>query len=141
MGERVSDAKTCRELVRRSLTAFHIPYITITPTFSISPKYGYISGEHQYCPKCQADHDAEVAAARAAEAAGKPVKKTAEQLEAEWARVMGYFRPVKSFNKGKQSEQKERKSFREGVALESSVAAPRAVPSMSGDRMATANDR
>lgn len=90
-----------------------------------------------------------MAAARAAEAAGKPVKKTAEQLEAEWepvecevwTRVMGYFRPVKSFNKGKQSEQKERKSFREGVALESSVAAPRAVPSMSGDRMATANDR
>ena len=54
---------------------------------------------------------------------------------------MRYIRPVKSFNKGKQSEQKERKSFREGVALESSVAAPRAVPSMSGDRMATANDR
>lgn len=149
MGERVSDAKTCRELVRRSLTAFHVPYITITPTFSISPKYGYISGEHQYCPKCQADHDAEVAAARAAEAAGKPVKKTAEQLEAEWepvecevwTRVMGYFRPVKSFNKGKQSEQKERKSFREGVALHSPVAAPRAVSSLPGDRMATANDR
>ena len=54
---------------------------------------------------------------------------------------MGYFRPVKSFNKGKQSEQKERKSFREGVALHSPVAAPRAVSSLPGDRMATANDR
>ena len=75
MGERVS---TPPPAAAGTPVAYRLPrsYITITPTFSISPKYGYLSGEHQY-PKCQADHDAEVAAAKAAETAGKPVKKTA----------------------------------------------------------------
>jgi len=52
MGERVSSGAACRELVRRSLTRFRLPYITITPTFSICPKHGYLAGEHAFCPKC-----------------------------------------------------------------------------------------
>ena len=55
MGERVSDAKACMKLVRRTLENFSLPYITITPTFSICPKHGYLSGEHKFCPKCDAD--------------------------------------------------------------------------------------
>ncbi|MGE5452562.1 MAG: ribonucleoside triphosphate reductase [Acidobacteriota bacterium] len=52
LGERVSSAKACKELVRRALSRFRLPYITITPTFSICPKHGYIAGEHEFCPHC-----------------------------------------------------------------------------------------
>lgn len=52
MGARVSSAEACKKLVRRSLENFRLPYITVTPTFSICPKHGYIAGEHHFCPKC-----------------------------------------------------------------------------------------
>ncbi len=59
MGERVSSAKVCRELVKRVLTNYRLPYITITPTFSVCPKHGYLSGEHKFCPKCDEELKAE----------------------------------------------------------------------------------
>jgi ribonucleoside-triphosphate reductase len=52
LGERISDYSVCKELVKRVLTKFKIPYITVTPTFSICPRHGYLRGEHMYCPKC-----------------------------------------------------------------------------------------
>jgi ribonucleoside-triphosphate reductase len=52
MGERLSSAESCKKLVRRALTRFALPYITVTPTFSICPRHGYLAGEHPYCPKC-----------------------------------------------------------------------------------------
>jgi ribonucleoside-triphosphate reductase len=52
MTERISSGEACRELVRRALTRFRLPYVTVTPTFSICPKHGYLSGEHKFCPKC-----------------------------------------------------------------------------------------
>ena len=52
MSEHISSADACRKLVRRSLERFRLPYITITPTFSICPKHGYLAGEHEFCPKC-----------------------------------------------------------------------------------------
>jgi len=52
MGERISDAQACKNLVRKALSNFRLPYITITPTFSICPKHGYLSGEHDFCPIC-----------------------------------------------------------------------------------------
>lgn len=52
MGEKVSSPEVCKTLVRRVLENYRVPYITITPTFSICPKHGYISGEHKYCPIC-----------------------------------------------------------------------------------------
>lgn len=52
MGEPVSSATACRKLVQRVLENFRIPYLTITPTFSICPKHGYLPGEHRYCPRC-----------------------------------------------------------------------------------------
>ncbi|MDP2005703.1 MAG: ribonucleoside triphosphate reductase [Rubrivivax sp.] len=52
LGERVSSAAACRELVKRSLERFRLPYITVTPTFSICPTHGYLAGEHAFCPKC-----------------------------------------------------------------------------------------
>ncbi|HEY0825973.1 MAG TPA: ribonucleoside triphosphate reductase [Ramlibacter sp.] len=52
MGERLSSAEACRTLVQRALTKFRLPYITVTPTFSICPTHGYLEGEHAFCPKC-----------------------------------------------------------------------------------------
>jgi len=52
MGERISNAEVCKKLVKKTLEKFRIPYITITPTFSICPKHGYIDGVSKYCPKC-----------------------------------------------------------------------------------------
>ncbi|MFN3886830.1 MAG: ribonucleoside triphosphate reductase [Aquabacterium sp.] len=52
LGERVSSAEACKALVRRALSRFRLPYITVTPTFSICPVHGYLAGEHAFCPHC-----------------------------------------------------------------------------------------
>jgi ribonucleoside-triphosphate reductase (formate) len=52
LGEPISSTAACRKLVQRILGNFRIPYLTITPTFSICPKHGYLPGEHSYCPRC-----------------------------------------------------------------------------------------
>ncbi len=88
MGERISDAEACKKLVRRALENFRLPYITVTPTFSVCETHGYLTGEQTQCPTC----------GRATEV---------------WTRVMGYLRPVSSFNIGKQGEYHERVTFRE----------------------------
>ena len=59
MGQRISSAKVCRDLVKRVLTNYRLPYITITPTFSVCPKHGYLSGEHKFCPLCDEEKKAE----------------------------------------------------------------------------------
>jgi ribonucleoside-triphosphate reductase len=100
MAERISSPEACRELVRRALTRFSLPYITVTPTFSICPSHGYLSGEHPWCPRC-AEEQPE----------GEPVACEV------WTRVMGYHRPVSSFNIGKRGEQAERVAFREAAGL------------------------
>jgi ribonucleoside-triphosphate reductase len=55
MGSRLSSGAACKKLVRRALTSFRLPYITVTPTFSICPTHGYLEGEHAFCPKCDAE--------------------------------------------------------------------------------------
>ncbi len=52
MGERISSAEACKKLVKKTLEKFRIPYITVTPVFSICPKHGYITGNIKYCPMC-----------------------------------------------------------------------------------------
>ncbi|WP_287372815.1 ribonucleoside triphosphate reductase [Oceanithermus sp.] len=64
MSERISSAEACRRLVRRALERFRIPYLTVTPTFSICPRHGYLAGEHEFCPRC----DEELAARKRAAA-------------------------------------------------------------------------
>jgi len=93
MSERISTPEACRELVRRALSRFRLPYLTVTPTFSICPAHGYLSGEHPVCPTCEEDG----------------IVTTCEV----WTRVMGYHRPVSSFNIGKQGEHAERLPFLE----------------------------
>jgi ribonucleoside-triphosphate reductase (formate) len=55
MTEPLSSADACRALVRRTLNRFSLPYITVTPTFSICPRHGYLGGQHEFCPKCDED--------------------------------------------------------------------------------------
>jgi ribonucleoside-triphosphate reductase len=62
MRERISSPDACRRLVQAALSRFRLPYITVTPTFSICPKHGYLDGEHEFCPRC----DEEIAARRVA---------------------------------------------------------------------------
>jgi ribonucleoside-triphosphate reductase len=52
MSERLSSTQACKRLVKRALERFALPYITVTPTFSICPKHGYLAGEHEFCPRC-----------------------------------------------------------------------------------------
>ncbi|MBF8263955.1 MAG: anaerobic ribonucleoside-triphosphate reductase [Parachlamydiales bacterium] len=52
MTERLSSTQACKTLVKKSLEQFKVPLITVTPTFSICPKHGYLAGEHKFCPKC-----------------------------------------------------------------------------------------
>lgn len=86
LGERVTDWKACREFVKKVVSNHRLPYITITPTFSVCPTHGYISGEVTTCPTCAAACEV-------------------------WSRVVGYFRPVDQWNKGKKSEYAERKEY------------------------------
>jgi len=66
MGQRISSGEACKRLVKRALENFRLPYVTVTPTFSICPKHGYIAGEHAFCPKCDAELIARKRAAAAA---------------------------------------------------------------------------
>lgn len=87
LGESIEDTEVCKNLIKKVFTQYKLPYISITPTFSICMNHGYISGEHFTCPKC------------------------GEETEV-WSRVTGYLRPVKNYNKGKQEEYFNRKKFK-----------------------------
>lgn len=86
LGERIHDWKMCREFVKKVIANHRLPYITVTPTFSVCPTHGYIAGEVRACPTCQASCEV-------------------------WSRVVGYFRPVQEWNKGKKSEYAEREEY------------------------------
>ncbi len=104
MGEKLSSVEACKNLVRRSLSLFKLPYVTVTPTFSICPTHGYLTGEQEFCPKCDQE-------------SVENNKETQRQVCEVWTRVMGYHRPVIAFNAGKQSEHKERLHFTESVLV------------------------
>lgn len=89
LGERMQSGEGVKILVRKVFENFRLPYITITPTFSICPIHGYVSGEHFFCPKCTIKQPCEV-----------------------YTRIVGYYRPVQQWNQGKQQEFKQRKEFK-----------------------------
>lgn len=72
MGERISSAEACMALVRRALSRHRLPYLTVTPTFSICPVHGYLAGEHPYCPLC----DQELLARQRSATANTPTNVT-----------------------------------------------------------------
>lgn len=88
MNEKLSSAEACKRFVKKVIENYQLPYITITPVFSVCNTHGYLNGEQPKCPTCGAKTQV-------------------------WTRVMGYFRPVDSFNIGKQGEHRERKHFLE----------------------------
>jgi len=88
LGEAVSDWEACRKLVKAIANTYHLPYFTISPTFSVCPNHGYLAGEHFTCPHCGAE--AEV-----------------------YSRIVGYYRSVRNWNRGKQEEFGIRKLFEE----------------------------
>jgi len=91
LGEEEPSPTATKNLVRKVAENYALPYYTITPTFSVCPDHGYIAGEHQLCPTCQA------------------AQKTTE-CEI-YSRVVGYIRPVNQWNKGKQQEFRDRTTF------------------------------
>jgi anaerobic ribonucleoside-triphosphate reductase len=87
LGEKIEDIKTCKNLIKKIFHNYKLPYMTLTPTFSICPEHGYITGEVFRCPDCG-------------------------QATEVWSRVTGYLRPVQNYNKGKKEEYFERKKFK-----------------------------
>ncbi|MEN6465737.1 MAG: ribonucleoside triphosphate reductase [Syntrophaceae bacterium] len=85
-GERVQDSSAIKTFVKKICSTYHLPYFTFTPTFSVCTSHGYLNGEQEFCPHCNS------------------------QCEV-YSRVVGYLRPVKQWNKGKQEEFKIRKVF------------------------------
>jgi anaerobic ribonucleoside-triphosphate reductase len=92
LGESDPSPTATKNLIRRVAENYALPYYTITPTFSVCPDHGYIPGEHTTCPTCYAEN------------------KTNE-CEV-YSRVVGYLRPVRQWNRGKQQEFKDRKTFK-----------------------------
>ncbi len=86
LGEEIKDTGAAKRLIKKAFTNYKLPYISLTPTFSVCNDHGYISGEHFNCPVC--DAPAEV-----------------------WSRVVGYLRPVQNFNEGKREEYDLRKKY------------------------------
>ncbi len=87
-GETNMQGEAAKNLIRKITNNFHLPYITISPTFSICPSHGYVRGEHFKCPKCNAETEV-------------------------YSRIVGYMRPVSQWNEGKQEEFKNRKIFKQ----------------------------
>ncbi|WP_245874156.1 ribonucleoside triphosphate reductase [Alkalispirochaeta sphaeroplastigenens] len=86
LGEAIEDWQACASLVRIIARNYHLPYFTISPTFSICPDHGYLSGEHHTCPDC--GRETEV-----------------------YSRIVGYYRSLKNWNRGKRAEFAERQPY------------------------------
>lgn len=85
-GEKNMPGIAVKNLIRKITHSFHLPYITILPTFSICPTHGYVAGEYFKCPKCESECEV-------------------------YSRIVGYMRPINQWNIGKQQEFKDRKLF------------------------------
>lgn len=86
IGEKIDDIEVAKKLIKKIFTYSKMPYISLTPTFSVCQEHGYIAGEHFNCPTC--GREAEV-----------------------YSRVVGYLRPVQNYNAGKKEEYRERVKF------------------------------
>jgi len=86
IGEEIDSVETVKLLLKRAFENSRIPYLTITPTYSICQDHGYLKGEQFICPECGKDTEV-------------------------WTRVVGFHRPVQSWNKGKKEEYKDRLEF------------------------------
>ncbi|MCW4008509.1 MAG: ribonucleoside triphosphate reductase [Candidatus Bathyarchaeota archaeon] len=90
LGERLHNGETAKQLIKKILSAFKLPYITLTPTFSICQSHGYINGNTPTCPYCGSKCEV-------------------------YSRVVGYLRPVDQWNEGKQAEFRMRKTYEQTI--------------------------
>ncbi len=97
LGERVSSGEAVMRLLKKVAYNTKLPYFTITPTYSICSDHGYLVGEHLRCPTCRKETEV-------------------------YSRVVGYFRPVRNWNEGKQEEFRQRVEYKEKIALEKELA-------------------
>ncbi|MFZ0725555.1 MAG: ribonucleoside triphosphate reductase [Desulfobacterales bacterium] len=86
LAEQVTDTAVLKRLIRKIAGGYRLPYYTLTPTFSVCPSHGYLNGRQDVCPACQAATEV-------------------------YSRVVGYLRPIKQWNDGKQAEFRQRKTF------------------------------
>ena len=86
LGQRLPNWESCMKLVRKIAENYKLPYYTMSPTYSICPDHGYLTGEQWKCPHC-----------------GKETEV--------YSRITGYYRPVKNWNAGKTQEFKQRKTY------------------------------
>ena len=86
LGEQIRDIEVAKALLQKAFTNYKLPYLSLTPTFSVCPEHGYISGEVYSCPDCGAATEV-------------------------WSRVVGYLRPVQNFHKGKKEEYRQRVKY------------------------------
>lgn len=93
LGESAPDMESLQKFIVRALSETKIPYISITPTFSVCKDHGYLTGEQVICPTCGAETEV-------------------------YTRVVGYYRPVKLWNKGKQAEYKDRVEYSQASCFE-----------------------
>jgi len=91
LGEKQLPIESVKQLIKKMMQNFKLPYITLSPTFSICPEHGYLYGEFKTCPKC--------------------AEKGKEQECIVYSRIVGYLRPVNQWNDGKMAEFKDRKLF------------------------------
>jgi len=106
LGEQMNDWKQARRLVRLLSENFRLPYFTLTPTFSVCPVHGYLSGEQHTCSKAHTDEQLERYGVTVDGDASEKV------IPCEvYSRVVGYLRPVNQWNKGKQQEYSQRMVF------------------------------
>ena len=91
LGEQIKDIAIAKRLLQKAFQNYKLPYLSLTPTFSVCPEHGYLNGEVYACPEC--GRDTEV-----------------------WSRVVGYLRPVQHFHKGKREEYRQRKKYVIGEA-------------------------
>lgn len=100
LGEAAPDAESVKNFVRKVCSTYRLPYFTLSPSFSICPKDGYLNGEQGKCPHCGADTEI-------------------------YSRVVGYLRPVSQWNAGKQAEFALRKRYRiDSIPVEPSTQHP-----------------
>ncbi|MDD4032706.1 MAG: ribonucleoside triphosphate reductase [Bacteroidales bacterium] len=97
VGEKQLPVNSVKTLLQKITSRFHLPYITLSPTFSICPEHGYLFGEHPHCPQCA---------------------ETGRENTCEvFSRIVGYLRPVSQWNDGKQEEFADRKLFDKMIEL------------------------
>ena len=86
LGEKLPNWKSCMNLVRKIAENYHLPYYTMSPTYSVCKEHGYITGEQYICPKCGARTEV-------------------------YSRITGYYRPIQNWNDGKSEEFLNRKTY------------------------------